>query len=233
MQIQQPSKRKALTVFFASSVLASLITVPLWDDVYLCDKHVSSSIADAELRSVFKGAVSSHKLCTVNARDLEDGHEYWFNNGLLLINGDVPRDVTIQAMNAKVLINGDIGENSEVKSYLPICTKYAAANKTSLPSLCEGSDSVYKFAQDSDPSIILKGMASPGVTLQSNGSILVNEKPLSSDVTIAPRASSFSYSSERNNVIIGWDNVESLYISPLLSDDIKRVGSSSPRPHHP
>lgn len=140
--------------------------------------------------TVYPWSDKEHKICTVDGENLKAGASYHFNNGALVIKGDVPKRTNITVNFGKLFVYGDVGKNAVLSASVPVkthdeeyegfCLKGTATiNKTTpVPSFCTKVRPVFDaFAYPSDnvPALAVHGKAEKGVMLSSNRGIHVQD----------------------------------------------------------
>ena len=182
-----------------ASILASLVLAFMsacTGEASLCaipEGSTPMSGVVSKVTQIFKGGAVVQPVCTVQADTLKPKTKYTFSDGLLVVNGDVPRNVKIVVERGKLYINGNVGEGSElsadvpevwgVGSYPSVC--YSLLLDAPYP--CVQTTRVFEgrlYKEDNDPAVIVDGYANKGVVIQSNRDIVHIRDGSAKDVKI-------------------------------------------------
>lgn len=119
-------------------------------------------------------------VCEVNASELSDQFNYNFENGRLIINGDIADGITINAREALVEVNGNIGNGVSLSSTVPAITReYTAIHFCRAPRVtfpCGFGDElkVLGYAYNENAAdLIVRGNVGENSNLTSNRDLTV------------------------------------------------------------
>jgi hypothetical protein len=130
--------------------------------------------------AIFNGAAEDHRLCTVRGSELAEGRKYYFNDGAVLVDGDVPNGARITVENGKLYVNGHVGDDAELSAEVP---EELEAHTRLVPMMI-GKTTVlmpqtyytfegYTHATDTEPALNITGGVGANTSLTSNHGIAV------------------------------------------------------------
>ncbi|MBU0800263.1 MAG: hypothetical protein KKA05_04595 [Alphaproteobacteria bacterium] len=138
-----------------------------------------SGIGQSSYSQVFNGA-AEQKICTVDGTELQPDTNYIFEGGLI-INGEVPANVSIVANNGKLIVNGNVNDSTELVAEVPVETStYTTSSRIGMGPMHSTSTHTrfegYTYESDTGPSLIINGDVQSGAFLFSNHGIHVTGK---------------------------------------------------------
>ncbi|MBU0800262.1 MAG: hypothetical protein KKA05_04590, partial [Alphaproteobacteria bacterium] len=119
--------------------------------------------------AIFNGAAEDHRLCTVRGSELAEGRKYYFNDGAVLIDGDVPNGARITVDNGKLYVNGHVGDDAELSAEVPVKFRKSARPMPLMHYPVE----VYTHVADTEPALNITGGVGADTSLTSNHGIAV------------------------------------------------------------
>jgi hypothetical protein len=178
----------------------------------LCPKE-GEGIGQSSYSMVFNGAAQMQKVCKINGSDLKDNMYYNYDDGLLVIKGDVPGNTAVKVTNGKLLVDGNVGPGAKVASYVPELTHtyttfvpiYTGKTFVIVPMIHTVFDG-FRYQQDNDPAMIIKGSVDQDARVSSNHGIHIG-KNFSADA---------KFYHKRDGQQITTGQPHNLFIAPLM-----------------
>lgn len=135
--------------------------------------------------TVFNGAAYQGVACSVDGAKLVSGERYQFGGALLVVRGDVPHDVRIDAGRAKVFVEGSLGEgvsidasrpeNFRTETIMMPMTTIGPNNTVSvtITPIYNTYSTGFKYPYDTDPVAVIAGHIGQKVKFTGNGTYTV------------------------------------------------------------
>lgn len=156
-------------------------------------------IGETSYSEVFNGASGAHKVCTVKASDLQSGGKYSFDNGLLVVEGNVPAQSKISVSNGKMFVTGDVEQGSTIKvkvpeefsSYTTMVPMMIGKTMMMMPQTHYTFEG-FTYSNDTDPAIIIDGDLHSTSSVTSNHGTHVSGNIAQSAEIYTSRSSDYS-----------------------------------------
>jgi hypothetical protein len=156
-------------------------------------------IGETSYSEVFNGASGAHKVCTVKASDLQSGEKYSFDNGLLVVEGNVPSHSKISVSNGKMFVTGDVGEGSTIKvkvpeefsSYTTMMPVMIGKTMTMIPQTHYNFEG-FTYSLDADPAVVIDGDLQTDASVTSNHGTHVSGEIANDAEIFTSRSSDYS-----------------------------------------
>lgn len=142
-------------------------------------------IGESSVAQIFNGASGAHKVCNVQGADLQANGNYAFDNGLLVIDGNVPTNAKINVSNGKLYVSGNIEQGAKIKAEVP--EVHSSYTTTALIPIFNGKTTMlipttqthykfehFKYQNDTDPAVIVDGSVEDSAKVTSNHDIHVS-----------------------------------------------------------
>ncbi len=205
----------------AAAFAAAVVLYP--SRVELCDidgDDSKQSVGYISETSVFKTnklnndqSVEKHSLCRVSPYSLEEGVDYSFSGGSVVIEGDVPKGTSVTVHDGLIVVNGDIHDGSEVsaklpeiwhsESYMSICYSSGGAGVNVGSGIraypCTKNKDVfggYKYSDNNYAAVTVLGKVLDGASIYSNRGVYISDYNKDSETGV--KISFSNYSTEKN-----------------------------------
>lgn len=128
---------------------------------------------------VFKGGRPDAEVVTISASALQASQNYEFiadnNEGALILDGNVPAGVTLTVQNARLTVNGNLGDNVSLNVNEPVKTHQEAVY---CGLYCHDTKTVVDGLRYNDlsPAVTITGTTGAGVNVVANAGIVINGK---------------------------------------------------------
>ena len=134
---------------------------------------------------VFNGAAAQGIACVVEGAKLIAGRSYDFGGALLVVRGDVPKEVHIDAGRAKVFVDGNLSEGVRIDASRPENYRTdmilmpmpmsCGQNCTTimLMPMPVTSSTGFTYPNDTDPTMVVTGHIGQEVSFRGNGTYTV------------------------------------------------------------
>lgn len=136
-------------------------------------------------KPVFNGAATQGVACIIDGAKLTAGKAYDFGGALLVVRGDVPEKVRINAGRAKVFIEGNVGAGVQIEASRP--ENYATEIiLMPMPMSCGQNcmtimlmpvpntySTGFTYPADADPTMVVSGHIGAEVSFRGNGTYTV------------------------------------------------------------